>query len=51
MLGAEEVTRRITLDMCRLSSRTLSVQFRPDHNSLEQNLSFMLSFLFMKNMY
>lgn len=51
MLGAEEVTGRIILDMCRLPSRALSVQFRPDHNSLKQNLSFMLSFLFMKNIY
>lgn len=35
----------------RLPSRTLSVQFRPDHNSPELNLSFTLSFLSMKNIY
>lgn len=35
----------------RLPSRALSVQFRPDHTSLELNLSFMLSFLPMKNIY
>lgn len=32
----------------RLPSRALSVQFRPDHNSPELYLSFMLSFLSMK---
>lgn len=35
----------------RLPSRALSVQFRPDHNSPELNLSFTLSFLSMKNIY
>lgn len=35
----------------RLPSRALSVQFRPDRNSPELNLSFTLSFLSMKNIY